>query len=97
MRLFDRVLELELNEQKDKPGANLDIDLAKYLPPIDVSVKIYAIYDVDVPNNSFECTFNVMLDWEDPSLALLALPDKESSRLRADHASVGTLSGQQKR
>merc|ERR1719174_3253542 len=68
---------LELNEQKDNPGANLDIDLAKYLPPIDVSVKIYAIYAVDVPNNCFECTFNVMLDWEDHPWHFWLFPTKK--------------------
>ena len=77
--MFDRVLEL--NQKKEEPEADLEIDLANYLPPIDVSVKIYAIYDINVPNNSFECTFNAMLDWEDPSLALLVNPDKETNPL----------------
>ena len=86
--LFVRVLEL--NQKKDEPEAILDIDLADYLPPIDVSVKIYAIYDINVPHNSFECTFNLMLDWEDPSLALLALPDKETNSMTAGHTTVGT-------
>ena len=39
-----------------------------YLPPIDVSVVIHEINDVNLKTNDFFASFTLMLDWEDPSL-----------------------------
>ena len=44
--------------------------MRRYLPPIDIAVKIYTIYDICLEKRSFESVFNVMLYWEDPSLVL---------------------------
>ncbi len=65
-----------------------------YLPPVDISVRIYSISNIDTKQNCFRyvdlirhsiqyskpvncnrCEFNVMMDWEDPSLTLLMRDD----------------------
>ena len=40
----------------------------QYLPPVDVAFKIYLVDAVSVRDNTFMSVFNVLLDWEDPSL-----------------------------
>ena len=41
---------------------------ADYIPPIDVSITIAEIDDVDLSTNEFFASFMVQFDWEDPSL-----------------------------
>jgi len=43
---------------------------------VDVTLKIYRVEDVDVRNNTFSSVFNVMLDWEDPSVSLANSEDQ---------------------
>jgi len=46
-------------------------EVQNHLPPIDVCVKVYALSNINTRDNTFEADFNVMLDWEDPSLHLI--------------------------
>lgn len=45
-------------------------EVQQHLPPIDVAVKIYSLSNISTRTNTFEADFNVMMDWEDPSLHL---------------------------
>ena len=51
------------------------LDLRDYLPPIDIAIKVHRICNLDFQQNTFSATFSVMLDWEDPSVALLGVYD----------------------
>ena len=47
------------------------LDLRDYLPPIDIAIKVHRVCNLNFQENTFAATFSVMLDWEDPSVALL--------------------------
>ena len=66
---IDNLPAVDPNELAYPPQEDIKRDqLADFLPPVDVALKIYRIDTVDVRENTFTCVFSVLLDWEDPSL-----------------------------
>ena len=48
-------------------------DVNRYIPPVDVSVTIHAVDEINVAENSFDADITVRLDWEDPSIKFLRI------------------------
>ena len=61
-------------EKREKVMSQEEIDdVNLYIPPIDVSVTIHAIDEINVAENSFDADITVRLDWEDPSIKFLSI------------------------
>ena len=59
-------------------------DVNLYIPPIDVSVTIHAIDEINVAENSFDADITVRLDWEDPSIKFLHLYKTNNVKQKQD-------------
>ena len=53
-----------------------NIDPVTQIPAVDIKMKMYRISDFDQKAGSFNVTFVLMMDWEDPSIELAKTDDK---------------------
>ena len=72
-------------EKKEKVMNQEEMDdVNLYIPPIDVSVTIHAIDEINVAENSFDADITVRLDWEDPSIKFLHLYKTNNVKQKQD-------------